>query len=336
MLELFRDPRFLLMGVFLVATMVFLTYGVYQYATRRKTAVAERVQTYAGLEEEAAYAAEAELDKQSPVTRLINILLGQSYMERVSDSLARADLPMRPSEYILLRLVLAGVGFLVGFYILGDGLRGTVLAILGLFIPPVFVRVHQSRRRAKFTRQLADSLMLLTNSLRSGYSFVKGLELVAKEMDDPMSKELNRMLREVNLGATIEQAMLNLGRRVNSQDMDIVISAYLVQKDVGGNLTEIMEKVAETIRERLRIQGDIKVLTAQGRLSGLVVGMLPLALLLFIFLFSPGYYDVILGPPVYTQIGGLDITLGVIMGMLAFGLQILGAYLIFKIVSIKV
>src|SRR5207249_6111463 len=110
----------------------------------------------------------------------------------------------------------------------------------------------------------------LRNSLRSGYGFLKGLEVLAKEMSDPIAKELHRMLREVNLGATVDQALLNLGRRVNSQDLDIVISAYLIQKDVGGNLTEIMEKVAVTIRERLRIQGDVRVLTTQVNILGFV------------------------------------------------------------------
>jgi len=178
-------------------------------------------------------------------------------------------------------------------------------------------------------------LMLLTNSLRSGYGFLKGLELIAKEMSDPISKELNRMLREVNLGATVDQALLNLGKRIDSQDLDIVISAYLIQKDVGGNLTEIMEKVAETIRERLRIQGDIRVLTAQGKLSGLVVGLLPVFLFLFFLLKSPDYFAPMIGPPAF-HFGGFDIPYGIIMLAGAFLWQLLGGYIIYRIIQIKV
>ena len=178
--------------------------------------------------------------------------------------------------------------------------------------------------------------MLLTNSLRSGYGFLKGLELVAKEMGDPISKELNRMLREVNLGTTVDDALLNLGRRVNSQDLDIVIGAYLVQKDVGGNLTEIMEKVAETIRERLRIQGDVRVLTTQGKLSGFIVGFMPVAVFLILIMSAPDYFSTMFGPPILFHFMGKDVAMGVAMMAAAVGWQFIGFYMIYKIVSVKV
>jgi len=320
----------------LVVALALLGYGTYLLATRRKAILAERLEAYAGVEEEAARATEAEMRQLHAVPRIMNLVLGRGYMARLEDELARADIPMRPTEYVLLRLVLAGVGFLVGRYFLGYFHSGIIIAVAGFFGPAVFVRVHQNRRRAKFVRQLADALMLLTNSLRSGYGFLKGLELVAKEMSDPIAKELSRMLREVNLGATVDEALLNLGRRVNSQDLDIVIGAYLVQKDVGGNLTEIMEKVAETIRERLRIQGDIRVLTTQGRLSGLVVGLLPFCVGLFLVMAAPDYFSVMLGPPIAGHLGKFDISWGVVMLAAAVFWQLLGAYLIQKIISIKV
>lgn len=324
-----------MIGIFGAGTVILFVFGLYQFTARRKALLAQRVQTYAGIEEEAALETDAEMQKLSPVSRFLHILLGRGYIQRLEEELARADVPMRPSEYVLLRLVLAGGAFVFGFYGLEHFWGGVVLGGLGFLVPGMVVRVYENRRRDKFVRQLADALMLLTNSLRSGYSFLKGLELVAKEMDDPISKELGRMLREVNLGATIEDALLNLGRRVNSQDLDIVISAFLVQKDVGGNLTEMMEKVAETIRERLRIQGDIKVLTAQGRLSGLIVGLLPFVVFFMIWLKTPGYFDVMLGDPRY-PVFGLHAPLGVLLMVFALFWQMLGAYLIFKIISIKV
>ncbi len=263
------------------------------------------------------------------------MLAGRGYVERIEDALARADVPLRASEFLLTRFVLAGVGLVIGIYLLGHIHSGVMLAIIGYVTPGVFLAVQQRKRRDKFVRQLADALMLLTNSLRSGYSFTKGLELVAKEMSDPISKELYRTLREVNLGATIEDAMANLGRRVNSKDLDIVISAYLVQKEVGGNLTEIMQKVAETIRERLRIQGDIKVLTAQGRLSGLFVGLLPVIVGLLIFMVSPDYFGVLVGPPT-AEFLNYQIPYGVLLLLGGLCWQLIGAYLIYKIISIKV
>ena len=329
------DNNLLIIILLSVGCFSLLGYGLYLQATRRKAILAERLETYATIEEEAARTTQTELQKLSQVPRFMHLVLGRGYMSRIEEELARADIPMRPSEYVLVRLVLAGMGFLLGRYGLGYLHSGFILAAAGLWTPPVVVRVHQNRRRAKFVKQLADALMLLTNSLRSGYGFVKGLELVAKEMGDPISKELNRMLREVNLGATIEDGLLNLGRRVNSQDLDIVIGAYLVQKDVGGNLTEIMEKVAETIRERLRIQGDVRVLTTQGKLSGLIVGLMPVAVCSLLVLWAPDYFSTMFGPP-FIPFGHFHVAMGLLMLIGAVCWQLIGAYLILKVVSVKV
>jgi tight adherence protein B len=321
--------------VLVAAAILLLGYGVYLQVTRRRTILAERLETYANIEEEAARTTDDELQKLGQIQRLLHMVFGPGYMARVEENLARADIPMRPTEYLLLRGVLVLMGYLIGRYVLGYLHSGLILAVAGFIAPIMFVRTHQNRRRSKFVRQLADALMLLTNSLRSGYGFLKGLELIAKEMGDPISKELNRMLREVNLGTTVDDALLNLGRRMNSQDLDIVIGAYLVQKDVGGNLTEIMEKVAETIRERLRIQGDVRVLTTQGKLSGFVVGFMPVVVFLILILTAPDYFSVMFGPPTQ-NIVGYDIPMGVLLMVGAVIWQLIGAYMIFKIVSVKV
>ncbi len=330
------DNNLLIIVLLAVAACGLLGYGLYLRANRRRAIIEERLETYATIEEEAARTAQAELRPSSQVPRLFRMVLGPGYMTHLEDELARADIPMRPSEYLLLRVVLASFGFLVGRYALGYLHSGIILAVCGFVVPVFVVRSNQTRRRAKFVKQLADALMLLTNSLRSGYGFVKGLELVAKEMSDPISKELNRMLREVNLGVTVDDALLNLGRRVNSQDLDIVIGAYLVQKDVGGNLTEIMEKVAETIRERLRIQGDIRVLTTQGKLSGVVVGLLPFAVVGVLSLYAPDYFRSMFGPPIIGHLWGYNVTMGEVLLVIGLCLQVIGAYIIYRVINIKV
>jgi tight adherence protein B len=329
------DPILIIIWISGVALMLALVYGAYYLRSRRKVKVSQRVETYTGLEEEAARAAAAESGQQMRVTSWFSALLSHGYMERLQERLAQADVPMRASEIILLRFVLAGIGFLLGSYAFGNMHSGVILAVLGFFTPVIYLTVRHGRRQAKFVRQLADALMLLTNSLRAGYGFLKGLELVAKEMDDPIAKELKRLLREVNLGATIEQALVNMGRRLNCTDLDIVISAYLIQKDVGGNLTEVTEKVAETIRERLRLQGDIRVLTAQGRFSGYVVGLLPFALIVLIWMQKPDYFSVMLGEP-KVLFFWREVPLGLLI-LIGAGLwQIVGWYWIYKTVSIKV
>ena len=174
--------------ILVVAAILLLAYGVYLQVTRRRTILAERLETYASIEEEAARTTDEELQKLGQLPRFLHMVFGPGYMARVEENLARADIPMRPTEYLLLRVVLVGVGYLIGRYALGYVHSGLILAVFGFIAPIMFVRVHQNRRRAKFVRQLADALMLLTNSLRSGYGFLKGLELVAKEMGDPISK----------------------------------------------------------------------------------------------------------------------------------------------------
>jgi tight adherence protein B len=328
--------QLIIIGLCTAITIALFVYGLVVAFGRRRAAVAERLETYSTIEEEAAVAADVEMGQLSSLQRILHVVLGRGYMQKLEESLAQADIPMRPSEYFLARLALAGLGFIVGLYGLGYLHSGVFFAIAGFLVPAMVVRVHQNRRRNKFVSQLADALMLLTNSLRSGYGFLKGLELIAKEMHDPIAKELNRMLREVNLGSTVDQAMLNLGKRINSQDLDIVISAYLIQKEVGGNLTEIMEKVAETIRERLRIQGDIRVLTAQGRLSGLIVGLLPLVLFFFFVLRTPDYFKPMFEPPMIGLMGGLHAPLGVLLLLGAFAWQIMGGYFIYRIINIRV
>jgi tight adherence protein B len=329
------DPALTIIWLGGVALAVALVYGAYRLLGRRKGIVSQRVEAYTGIEEEAARATEAELRQQTRVTGWFGALLSGGYMERLQERLAQADVPMRASELILLRLVLAGIGYLLGSYSFGNVHSGVILAVLGFFTPPIYLTVRHGRRRAKFVRQLADALMLLTNSLRAGYGFLKGLELIAKEMDDPISKELNRLLREVNLGATTEQALTNMGRRLNCVDLDIVVSAYLVQKDVGGNLTEVTEKVAETIRERLRIQGDIKVLTAQGRFSGYVVGLMPIFFAILILMVKPDYFKVMLGEPKMFFFG-MEMPLGVLILIGTAFWELVGVYWIYKTISIKV
>ena len=157
---------FILLGLFVAVAI----YGVYQFTRRRQVAVEERVRQYVDIEEEAAIAAQEEMQATSPVGKILQLFVGRGYFDRVEENLARADVPMRPSEYVLARVVLAAVGILVGFYLFGNPtLSALVLGCLGFLAPAIFVKVHQNKRRTKFVRQLADALMLLTNSLRSGY-----------------------------------------------------------------------------------------------------------------------------------------------------------------------
>jgi tight adherence protein B len=168
--------------------------------------------------------------------------------------------------------------------------------MLGYLAPQVYLDLRIRKRGKAFDAQLGDALILAANSLRTGYSFLQAVEMVSREMRPPLSTEFARMLREMNLGVTTEDAMRNMTKRVDSSDLDLALTAVLIQRQVGGNLAEVLDGIAATIRERFKLKGDIKTLTAQGRVSGLIISFLPIALAVVIFLMNPPYINVVRAP----------------------------------------
>ena len=210
--------------------------------------------------------------------------------------LARADLQLRPSEYLALRTA-AVVGaplvtFLIGKTLLpglDNPLALLVAVILGWWVPRYWVNRRKSKRLQAFNDHLADTITLVANALRAGASFLQAIELVVRETQPPISTEFNRVIREVNLGLPFEQALTNMVRRVRSDDLELMTTAISIQHQVGGNLAEILDSIAFTIRERIRIIGEIRVLTAQQRMSGYVVAGLPIGLMAILSVIAPGF-----------------------------------------------
>ena len=176
-----------------------------------------------------------------------------------------------------------------------------------------------------FNRQLGDALIIIANSLRTGYSFMQAMDMVAREMKPPISSEFSRTVKEMNLGTTTEIALGNMAKRIDSEDLDLVFTAVLIQRQVGGNLSEVLDNIARTIRERVRIRGEIRTLTAQGRMSGLIVGLLPVAMGFVIYLLNPEYIRVLFSHPI-----------GRLMLIAATVSQVIGIILIRRIVDIEI
>lgn len=239
--------------------------------------------------------------------------------------LARADLMLTPGEWVgLTALSVVGTG-VVGYIVFRVLILAVVFAILGLFIPRIYLKWRQQQRLNKFSDQLADAIALLANSLRAGYSLMQSMEVLSREMPDPIATEFDRVVREIGLGLSTEQALHNLLDRVPSDDLDMMITAITVQAEVGGNLAEILDILAHTIRERVRIQGEIRVLTAQQMFAGYILVALPAIMGLLIFLINREYMSVL-----YTT------TCGWIM-LAAAGLLITaGFFAIRKVVQIEV
>ncbi|HEY6041210.1 MAG TPA: type II secretion system F family protein [Anaerolineae bacterium] len=213
---------------------------------------------------------------------------------RVAAELARADLKLTVFEYVLANIGAVFVGGLLGYVIFrGNLVTALAGAVLGAFAPRMYVRFLQGRRLANFENQLNDMLMLLSNSLRSGYGLTQSVENIARELAPPTSLEFARVTREVALGLSAQDALRNLYRRMPSDDLDLIITTITVQQEVGGNLAEILDTIAFTIRERVRIKRELRVMTAQQRFTGYVLGFMPVALAAVIFALSPGYMSVL-------------------------------------------
>ncbi len=262
----------------------------------------------------------------------------QDMAARLGTELARADLKMRPAEFIVFWVaspfVFTAAAFILGF--LFDGLRNPIALILifaiGAYFPRFYLHRRQAKRLQAFNVQLPDTITLLGNSLRAGSSFLQGIELVTREARPPISEEFERVVREMALGVALQPALNNLARRVASEDLELMVTAINIQSQVGGNLATVLDAIAYTIRERVRIQGEIKTLTAMQRYSGYVITLLPVGLAGILFLVSPTYITPMLQRPP----DALGLPLGVIffaIGLISMGL---GYMLIRRIVDIKV
>jgi len=242
----------------------------------------------------------ADLDKQlakepskraTPLADSLNrAIAGRGFANDLSTQLARADLKLTVGEFLALQVIMIVVGGIVGWVLASDSIVFILLtAVVGFFTPRFYMRMAQGRRLKAFNGQLGDFLNLMVNGLRAGYSVNQAMEAVANELPSPMSTEVGRVVQEIQLGLTMEQALNNLLRRVRSDDLDLVVTAMNVQREVGGNLGEILETISHTIRERVRIKGEISVLTAQGRITMYVIVFLPIAITIFLYLINREY-----------------------------------------------
>lgn len=281
-----------LMALFLAgAAAILLLAGL---RTRTSDAAVERrLERYAGeerLEQETASGTNL------VVRRVDRAVRGRPFAEAMRTNLSRADLRLTVGEFLLLRFGTMLVGFALGF-VAGRGLTrpilglffGLLFAIAGWLVPHYYVLWRARRRLQQFVNQLGDTIGLMANSLRAGYSLLQTMDLVARESSPPIADEFRRVVREVGLGVPLQEALEHMLRRVPSDDLDLLVTAIAINHEVGGNLAQILEVIGETIRERVRIKGEIRVLTAQQSLSGYVISLLPVGLAIVIFLLNPDY-----------------------------------------------
>ncbi|MGD9049192.1 MAG: type II secretion system F family protein [Anaerolineae bacterium] len=213
----------------------------------------------------------------------------QSWAESMKEDLAQADLTLTVTEYLLVRVAAVVILGLVGYLLQRNFLVALILGAVGFAVPPIYIRARQGRRLRAFNGQLPDVLDHLQGSLRAGYGLLQSVEWVSRQMPNPAGMEFDRVVREVQLGRNILDALDSMVRRIPSDDLALIVTAIKIQYEVGGSLAEILEIVAHTIRERVRIQREISVLTAQQRISGYVLMVLPIGMAIFLFVVNPSY-----------------------------------------------
>jgi tight adherence protein B len=243
----------------------------------------------------------------------------------LDEHLARADLKLRASEFVLIQIGFLVVLTLLGLLRYGFGPQFIVSGVAGYLIPMRFVRYRQRKRLNTFNRQLPETLSLLANGLKAGFSLPQALDSVSHNTQPPLSEELGRVVREMNIGVSLEQALHNLLRRVPSDDLDLIITAILIHNSVGGNLARVLDSISHTIRQRVQVKAQAQALTAQARASGWVITLLPVVVAGILYLIAPDYFRVMT-----TDRLGLALlaVAGVMIGM--------GNYIIRRIVNFKV
>ena len=314
-----------------VVIIVLLIIGVVVSISSERSLVEERLGRF--LDEDQKQDSAGEEASRSIVTDWMNRrVAGSSRGDRVARELARADLKIKVVEYYALvfmsTLSVAVLAWLIQRHPASLAIGGLV----GFFIPRFYVKRQQAVRLNKFNDQLSDMLNLMVNGLRAGYSTMQALEAVSRELPAPISDEFRRVVQEMQIGISMEKAMENLLRRIPSEDLDFVVTAINVQREVGGNLAEILDTISFTIRERVRIKGEIRIMTAQVRTSGAVLSLIPVFLGIALWFVSPEYISTFFNdsPATPQPLCGI-LAVGTIVGMI-----ISGYFVMMKIADIEV
>jgi tight adherence protein B len=253
------------------------------------------------------------------------LLARSSHTGKLADDLQKADLKLKSSEWVV---AVAGVGIGLGLLLtlrFGTPVMLLIGPVVAWLLSGVVLKFRQGRRTRAFNNQLGDTITLLSNALKAGYSFAQALASVSRNASPPISEEFGRAVREIALGIPVDDALNHMVQRNKSEDFDLLVTAVQIQRVVGGNLAEILDTIAFTIRERVRIQGEIRTLTAQARVSGIIITLLPFGLAGVLELISPSYF----GPMLTETMGHIFLGIGI------FAIAV-GAAAIQKIVKIEV
>jgi tight adherence protein B len=313
-----------------VLILILLIVGVVVTISGERSLVEDRLGQF--VDDEQAKEAQEEASR-SIVTDWVNRRVASSSRgDRIARELARADIKFKVAEYYALVFISTLGGGVIAYLLQSHPVSFLLGAIGGFFAPRFYVKRQQAIRIRKFDDQLGDMLNLMTNGLRAGYSTNQAMEAVSRELPTPISDEFRRVVQEMQIGIPLEKALENLLRRIPSEDLDFVVTAINVQREVGGNLAEILDTISFTIRERVRIKGEIRVMTANVRTSGGILSLIPVGLALALWFLSPEYIG-----EFFAENGFIPQPLCGLLAVAVFvGLILAGYFVMMKIADIEV
>lgn len=255
---------------------------------------------------------------------ILKVFTPKKLLSRMEADLIQADVLLKPEEILFIMLAAATVPAAFVALVLKNVGAAVLLVPIGAAVPHVYIKSAKARRVKKFNDQLGDALTIMANSLRAGFSFLQTMDSLSKELAPPISVEFGRALKEMRLGTQTEDALHNMTERIESEDLGLIVTAVNIQRQVGGNLAQILDNIASTINERVRMKGEIKTLTAQGKISGTIVALLPVLLLLVIALLNPAYIGLLFTHPI-----------GMVMLGVAIVSEVIGILMIRKVIHVE-
>jgi tight adherence protein B len=312
--------------IFILSTLGFGLLGTYYFNKNQR--VKRRIEQF--IPNENRIVSKSITDRKEPLKDLIEILsknvkTSEHKRIKMDNELQSAGIPLKVEEFITIRFVSLVLLLVLALLFKMHFIIAIFLGIIGWKLPTIYLNRKKEARVGESTIQLPQALEIMANSMKSGFSFLQAMQLVSKEMPDPIGIEFQRTIKEINLGISADAAFKNLLQRLPNKDLEIVVTAVLIQRSTGGNLAQILETIHETISERVRMKDELKALTSQGRMSALVITLLPVFLGLILNLLNPDYFRPMLTHPLgWVLLGG-----GVVSG-------ILGWIFIKKVVTIEV
>jgi len=270
-----------------VVLIILLIIGVIVSSSSERTLVEQRLGQYLGEDKQST---DKEAQRRALTDWVSKRVERTSFGDRISRELARADMKFKVGEYFALIFILTAAVGGITWFIGGRSIISFLIgAIFGFFLPGWYVNQQKAKRLNKFNDQLSDMINLMVNGLRAGYSTMQAMEAVSKELPAPISDEFRRVVQEMQIGISMEAALENLLRRIPSDDLDFMVTAINVQREVGGNLSEILDTISFTIRERVKIKGEIRVMTSTVRASGTLLSLIPIVLTVVLWFLNPKY-----------------------------------------------